>query len=226
MIAQPLELTHVPINQLGAICVFAVLCYPGVDGRAHGKRDLLIGAYKDRVRIAARNRKGYRRISAARIQTDGWLAERPSIKTGKIEATLQRADSTVRKRLLAGRIARHLERVWGSKRTPKAVHILVGGRESLSRVVGDFSAICGVDNGTLWRLWGSSLPVLHLACALFESLLGAEIPENINGTILDWQRDHQQWLPRTLELAEDHYARVLPAFTEFDPSKRVSLAPE
>ena len=116
------ETTSIPVGGdeglHGAMAFFAVLAYPGTGQNDHAKGDRAISAMTDCIAGFKKLRRGYKRVSTARIKqtSDPWLSRSPALKNEPVCRTLNHIERViVERRLLAPRVSIQLAGIWASK---------------------------------------------------------------------------------------------------------------
>jgi hypothetical protein len=233
--AEAAETTRIPVDaqagHYGAVAYFAVLCYPGTDPRSHQLRNQFTTGLLEYIRGIIKYRTGFKRITRSRIESseNSWLRQPRSMKNEQVFATCNRAESILRERRLpCAWIASQLAMVDISeelRRKQSRLQIRLAGPQRLSGLIEAATHRLGLaESRTMWRYWGETLPVLHLALE-FHFARPEQQPGDRPQLAVRCTRDHQLWLARAVDRAELR-ALDLSHYTSFDPVKRICLLPE
>jgi hypothetical protein len=198
-------------GMLGAMAYFAILAYPGTTARDHAKRDQLITAMWNYISGVLKYRQGMQRITSGRAKA--YEIPRPTLKNATVFRACQRAERIIIERRLVA---------FGCYQSIVLDQLFGGGESCLSEALATIGKKCGLNARTARRYWDESLPVLHLAHALFTH---APMPgeNDRQDLIIRLARDHKLWLQKALEAAENSARYYMPLEVAFDPAKRIAL---
>jgi len=228
-----------PMRMYGAAAYLAALAYPGTAARDHARRDQLITAVTEWIRGHHVYRTGQRRTTAKRRAAAGsdWLQAPRVMGQRQMHATINRATRVIhQQRLFCAAVARQwqLRRAAPFLATAFARSLGVKDMEGVTATISgphSFTQILlssgweyqNIHERQIWRCWRETLPVLHLALAIFEEATRKPADDERPDFMMRMISRTDHWLARAVEGSEANALLMTDLVTGYDPSTRIQL---